>query len=127
MRRRDEANSSGAMVIRSQARLLGAAIAFAVYLCAGVSIPAQGRSFAPHSAGAGVRAPQPPTVALEANPGPQSDSHTIASGTWKALAHQPPVAVTNCLLLTDATVMCQQLFSNAWYRLTPDNTGSYIN
>jgi len=51
----------------------------------------------------------------------------ITSGAWSGLAHQPPVAVNNCLLLTDATVMCQQLVTNNWYRLTPDNTGSYVN
>src|SRR5262249_32668617 len=29
-------------------------------------------------------------------------------GAWAPLTNQPPVAVTNCLLLTDGRVMCQQ-------------------
>src|SRR5438067_2148835 len=56
-----------------------------------------------------------------------SNSPTISTGTWTALAHQPPVAITNCLLLTDGRVMCQRYGSNAWYTLTPDSSGSYIN
>ena len=46
------------------------------------------------------------------------------SATWTTLTHAPPDDVELCFLLTDATVLCQ---SNAsWYRLTPSNTGSYV-
>jgi hypothetical protein len=31
------------------------------------------------------------------------------------------------LLLTDGTVMCQNGDTNQWWKLTPDNTGSYVN
>nr|HEV8011756.1 kelch repeat-containing protein [Bradyrhizobium sp.] len=31
------------------------------------------------------------------------------------------------LLLTDGTVMCQNSDTNQWWKLTPDNTGSYVN
>ena len=52
--------------------------------------------------------------------------------TWTALAHQPPVPLGTALLLTDGTVMAQQMTSDgfgtgAWWKLTPDANGSYIN
>jgi len=52
--------------------------------------------------------------------------------TWTVLAHQPGVPVGTALLMTDGTVMAQQLDTNgfgtgAWWKLTPDNTGSYVN
>ena len=52
--------------------------------------------------------------------------------TWTPLAHQPGVPVGTALLLTDGTVMVQQEDNNgfgtgAWWKLTPDNTGSYVN
>ena len=52
--------------------------------------------------------------------------------TWTPLAHQPSVSVGTALLLTDGTVMVHQLDSNgfgtgAWWKLTPDINGSYIN
>jgi len=47
--------------------------------------------------------------------------------TWTPLTHQPTVATDTALLLTDGTVMMHQYNSSNWWRLTPDNTGSYIN
>jgi hypothetical protein len=47
--------------------------------------------------------------------------------TWTPLTHQPPFGASTALLLTDGTVMVQALESSVWWRLTPDNTGSYIN
>src|SRR5438045_4190095 len=57
----------------------------------------------------------------------------LASGqTWTALTNQPGVPVGLPLLLTDGTVMVQQMTSQGfgtgqWSRLTPDITGSYVN
>ena len=31
------------------------------------------------------------------------------------------------LLLTDGTVMCQEPNGTAWWRLTPDEWGDYVN
>ncbi len=48
------------------------------------------------------------------------------SGTWTT-ATSPPAPVSNCLLLTDGTVMCQRVLTNQWYKLTPDARGSYAS
>lgn len=50
-----------------------------------------------------------------------------AAGTWANLAHTPNVALQNPLLMTDGTVIAQATCTGHWYKLTPDNTGSYIN
>ena len=49
------------------------------------------------------------------------------SGTWTSLTNQPTFAVNAMLLLTDGTVMCQELASANWWKLSPDSTGSYVN
>ena len=50
------------------------------------------------------------------------------AATWTALANLPPTAVDTMLLLTDGTVFAKsQGCGQAWYRLTPNSTGSYIN
>ncbi len=38
-----------------------------------------------------------------------------------------PVSIDTMLLLTDGSVMAHSLASSNWYRLIPDNTGSYAN
>jgi Kelch motif len=47
--------------------------------------------------------------------------------TLTPLVHQSPGGANLAFQLTDGTVMCQADSSNDWYKLTPDNTGSYIN
>ena len=53
--------------------------------------------------------------------------------SWTALNHQPCSPGQPCfgpgtaLLLTDGTVMAQNSGTDTWYKLTPDNTGSYVN
>ena len=42
------------------------------------------------------------------------------------LTHQPPNGALVEFLLTDGTVMVQSYGENTWYKLTPDNTGSYV-
>ena len=50
------------------------------------------------------------------------------SGTWTPLANFPPDQVDTGLLLTDGTVMMHVgSCTGKWLRLTPDNTGSYVN
>src|ERR1041384_8689806 len=47
--------------------------------------------------------------------------------TLTPLVHQPPGGANLAFQLTDGTVMCQADSSQNWYKLTPDNTGSYVN
>ncbi|HEY4417159.1 MAG TPA: LamG-like jellyroll fold domain-containing protein, partial [Verrucomicrobiae bacterium] len=51
----------------------------------------------------------------------------LAAGTWSALANSAPGGISLMLLLTDGTVMCQNGGNAAWYKLTPDVHGSYVN
>ncbi|HEY3779174.1 MAG TPA: hypothetical protein VGL35_14065 [Rhizomicrobium sp.] len=43
------------------------------------------------------------------------------------LKHQPPEGALVELQLTDGTVMVQSYGESTWYKLTPDNMGSYVN
>jgi hypothetical protein len=47
--------------------------------------------------------------------------------TITRLKNQPPGGAGIGFLLTDGTVMYQGNSESAWYKLTPDNTGSYVN
>ena len=49
------------------------------------------------------------------------------SGTWTPLTNQPSFGAGTHLLLTDGTVLCQDAGQNDWWKLTPDQNGSYIN
>jgi hypothetical protein len=51
----------------------------------------------------------------------------VEAQTWTPLTHQPGFNASTALLLTDGTVMVQATESSSWWKLTPDNTGSYIN
>ena len=52
---------------------------------------------------------------------------TPSPGTWTTLTNSPGVAVQNPLLMTDGTVIATSACTGNWYKLTPDNTGSYVN
>jgi hypothetical protein len=47
--------------------------------------------------------------------------------TWTPLTHAAPFSANAPLLLTDGTVMVQDTGTPNWWRLTPDETGSYVN
>jgi hypothetical protein len=47
--------------------------------------------------------------------------------TITRLNHQPPGGAILTFQLTDGTVMAQGNNDSSWWKLTPDNTGSYIN
>ena len=51
----------------------------------------------------------------------------LSAQTWSALNNKATFGAGTALLLTDGTVMVQNTDAGAWWRLTPDNTGSYIN
>jgi hypothetical protein len=56
-----------------------------------------------------------------------SISALLPAQTLQRLAHQSPDGCGLAFQLTDGTVMCQGNADSDWYKLTPDNTGSYIN
>src|SRR6202049_2387730 len=53
------------------------------------------------------------------------------AGTWQPLKNAPPFSPGTALLLTDGTIMVEDYGSGGgsqhWWRLTPDNTGNYVN
>ena len=51
----------------------------------------------------------------------------MAAQSWSALNNKASFNASTALLLTDGTVLVQQIQAGAWWRLTPDNTGSYVN
>jgi len=55
----------------------------------------------------------------------------FTAGTWTAVTNPAPANTAHMLLLTDGSVLVNSIFfeshSDTWYRLVPDNTGSYIN
>ncbi len=54
----------------------------------------------------------------------------MLTGTWTPLTHLAPAGIGTMELLTDGTVMASASVgpsSTAWYRLTPDASGSYVN
>ena len=43
------------------------------------------------------------------------------------LVHQPPDGAIITMQMTDGTVLAQGGGETDWYKLTPDNKGSYVN
>src|ERR1700744_813659 len=52
---------------------------------------------------------------------------TAQSQTFTQLTHQPPDGAVITFQLTDGTVLAQGNNDNDWWKLTPDNKGSYVN
>jgi hypothetical protein len=46
---------------------------------------------------------------------------------WQSLTNPPTFFTDTALLLTDGTVIVHEVCSPNWHRLTPDQTGSYVN
>lgn len=80
----------------------------------------------PHAVG------HPQSVAqLHANVVASADTNGTAGamGTWTPLVNQINLfdGIGNPILLTDGSVLVQDAGFNDWYRLTPDQNGSYVN
>jgi hypothetical protein len=70
-------------------------------------------------------------------PALESSASSSAASPWQPLNNQPPFTTNGCnggfpgaanpLLLTDGTVIVQDAGCPDWWRLTPDNKGSYAN
>ena len=59
-----------------------------------------------------------------------SSWHLAAAGTWVPLNNFAPDNIDTMLLLPDGIIMAaagNNGNGNAWYRLTPDSHGSYVN
>jgi Kelch motif protein len=56
-----------------------------------------------------------------------ASSQEPITSKWTKLKNQPTFNTDTALVLTDGTVMMHEYNSTAWWRLTPDITGSYIN
>jgi hypothetical protein len=52
---------------------------------------------------------------------------TLHAQTMKDLVHPAPDGASIGFVLTDGTVMVQGFNYGDWWRMTPDNTGSYVN
>jgi len=50
-----------------------------------------------------------------------------AGGSWQPLNNQPPVSIGIILLLTDGTIIGQDVEGSDWWKLTPDSTGRYVS
>ena len=48
-------------------------------------------------------------------------------GTWTTLKNKPDFAASTMLLLNDGNVMCQDSGGTRWFKLTPDDSGDYVN
>ncbi|HKB99622.1 MAG TPA: hypothetical protein VKD23_12635, partial [Terriglobales bacterium] len=111
-------------------------IALCVLLAGGSAIAVLGqnshRVLPPHAVGSEPLPVQPAT--------PNSPSYVPQTSIpyWTKLNNAPPVSVGAILLLTDGRVLaheepncggtgCSGMDYTAWYILTPDSTGSYIN
>jgi len=46
---------------------------------------------------------------------------------WVPLTTQPTFNANAMILLTDGTVMVQELATANWWKLSPDASGSYVN
>lgn len=78
--------------------------------------------------------PRGPRISATALAVPAAGS---ATSPWQPLNNQPPFTSNSCnggapgaanpLLLTDGSVIVQDAGCQDWWRLTPDNTGSYAN
>jgi hypothetical protein len=55
-----------------------------------------------------------------------ASSQEPATATWTKLTNQPTFNTDTALLLPDGTVMMHQYNSTAWWRLTPNISGSYL-
>jgi hypothetical protein len=89
-------------------RLLYAAVAVST----GCLVPEDGTATAPQGADHGV------VQALKANATPK---------TWTPLANPAPFGAGVPLLMLDGTLMVHGVGTEAWWRLTPDANGSYVN
>ncbi|MGC2494886.1 MAG: hypothetical protein WA410_18770, partial [Candidatus Binatus sp.] len=132
---------------RGKARIAAVALcAIAAGLLCIVNLAAPLAGSSPSGASTVLLAPPPHAIAPPAGEAPQSQPEspavyapdflsaigapTVTSGIWTPLNNQPSFAASaGAYLLTDGRVLVEDanLTDRAWWTLTPDITGSYIN
>jgi hypothetical protein len=107
--------------VRSFARGWCSALALTAFFVLPALARAQLMRPLPHAVGY-----PPPGAAPSSSPGGGSGD---AAGTWTPLSNQISLfdGIGNPILLTDGSVLVQDAGYNDWYRLTPDQNGSYVN
>ncbi|HEX4269393.1 MAG TPA: hypothetical protein VHY36_16010 [Steroidobacteraceae bacterium] len=83
----------------------------------------------PHAAGHPPGAIHPLAALAAPAGGKGSGGPGAATGTWTPLTNQISLfdGIGNPILLSDGSVLVQDAGYNDWYRLTPDQNGSYVN
>jgi hypothetical protein len=85
----------------------------------------------PHRAEARPFRPLPPTLGAARQPNSQANNFSNSQDSpWTPLTNQPNFLVYGAstpMLLTDGTVLVQDTCATDWWRLTPDQYGSYVN
>src|SRR5208283_2036784 len=76
--------------------------------------------------------PLPPTLGAARQPKVQADADAglAKASPWTPLVNQPnflPFGANTPMLLTDGSVLVQDTCATDWWRLTPDEHGSYVN
>src|SRR3984885_10154832 len=77
--------------------------------------------------------PLPPKKTLVHAAAVTANTANTSTSPWQLLTNQPPVldpvdcGPNNPLLLTDGTVLLQDAGCQDWWKLTPDQFGSYVN
>ena len=49
------------------------------------------------------------------------------AGSWTPLTNQPSFTANHMMLLTDGTVLVQEVATANWHKLCPDQFGNYVN
>jgi hypothetical protein len=70
--------------------------------------------------------PRQSAIPAQAPPSAAQALAPLAGGTWQAAPTAPATGLCNPLLLTDGTVIVHVCNARTWYRLTPNNVGSYV-
>jgi hypothetical protein len=102
-------------------KLAAAILALGVWA---TTVDAQHLKPIPHPIGAPQKARQAQAVSKS-----NSDASESARSPWTPLAHQPMFLLegaSNPILLTDGSVLVQDMGFPDWWKLTPDQTGSYV-
>ena len=110
----NEGNMARRHMLRLTAVVLAVAGTFAISAAAAANPTSPPR---PHFDPVGPRAPGSST----------KPSVAAATAGWTPLVNPPPFNPEAMIMLTDGSVMVQQIGTGNWWELTPDSSGSYVD